>query len=1290
MKKFVPSSFLSRNVSKNLFSFVFFLTAFCFATNANAQTSTINYTGTIVTYTVPDGVTKISIESFGAQGGNSLGLTAWFKSGGLGARMKGDFAVTPGQKLKILVGGKGGDGNEMGGGGGGTFVTDFQNNPICIAGAGGGSSWGVYDDILGYANGTTEFSGKPGLFMPNPWFTTNAGAGGVSGNGGGVDGLANGNNNEGSGGGGLIGDGMDAIEHYAGFPHSTGGASFINGGAGGKSTNANSADGGFGGGGASDANPAWQWGAGGGGGYSGGGGGSFYGCGGGGGSFNSGANQDNTGGVNAGDGKVVITILEKAPVGKAPVIVAPDNITVNNDLGRNGAVVNFTASETTGIPASVIDYSIPSGSFFKIGTTSITATATNENGTSSASFTVTVIDNERPFITAPADASSECDAIQPLQTPTVTDNSDVAPTVTMVETRTDGIGNYIITRTWTATDASGNTATAKQLITVSDTKAPTLINVPANANADCSNIPEAPAVTATDICDPSPVISFNETITNGTGIKNYSITRTWTATDASGNASSKTQIITVKDSKAPVPDIAILPAVVTNGITTIVAPTATDNCAGVITGVLVNATNYYKPGTYTVTWKYDDLSGNISTQTQKVTFKDLYPPVPVVLNLPDLTAECGLTVTTQPTALDFKGVPVVGTTYNALTYSRQGIFTINWNYTDKYGNKSTQAQKVIIKDITLPVPTIAELPIITGQCSATLKTNVQDVLVLIPPTATDNCAGLLKGTTRDPLTYSKQGTFIVNWTYTDAAGNKTVQKQTVIIKDDQAPVPLVAELPTITGECSARVNMNYDGNNDKDDDPKYGSPVPYAMDNCSGLIKGKTTDPIVYSGEGTYTIHWNFDDKHGNISRQEQLVVINDITAPVPYLAQLPTIKGRCSVTVTGVPLAKDNCRGWIKGKTTDPLVYTAEGTYTINWNFDDGNGNISTQTQTVIVHDDIKPVIKVPANIVLNCGAITSPAITGTATATDNCVGPIDISFTDAVNGNITTRTWKATDVAGNSSSANQIISQGSLFTVNLKAVPNSSVFTAGISTNLFLGYGAQAATLQMTSLPNVGAPYTYVWEGLGKSQLSSTSIASPVFKPTVAGVQTFSVTVTNKYGCVSTASISICVTDVRAASNKITICHAGSNGAPSQTLTVSAAEVASHLLTHPGDRLGSCNQSPCNSNNIYSVHPIANPIEMQTKNMIAESSAVVEDLSVLVMPNPSATYFTLKISSKNLAPVNMRVVDAAGRVIEAKQQLAPNSTLQIGHSYGSGIYIVEMIQGNTRKAVQLIKARG
>ena len=48
--------------------------------------------GSIETFTVPEGVTSITIEAWGAQGGGS--------NGGKGARMKGDFTVTPGPELR--------------------------------------------------------------------------------------------------------------------------------------------------------------------------------------------------------------------------------------------------------------------------------------------------------------------------------------------------------------------------------------------------------------------------------------------------------------------------------------------------------------------------------------------------------------------------------------------------------------------------------------------------------------------------------------------------------------------------------------------------------------------------------------------------------------------------------------------------------------------------------------------------------------------------------------------------------------------------------------------------------------------------------------------------------------------------------------------------------------------------------------------------------------------------------------------------------------------------------------
>ena len=68
----------------------------------------------------------------------------------------------------------------------------------------------------------------------------------------------------------------------------------------------------------------------------------------------------------------------------------------------------------------------------------------------------------------------ECDAVPAAVTLTATDNCDTPATVTASDSRTDGAcpNSYAITRTWTATDCSGNTATATQIISVQDTRPP--------------------------------------------------------------------------------------------------------------------------------------------------------------------------------------------------------------------------------------------------------------------------------------------------------------------------------------------------------------------------------------------------------------------------------------------------------------------------------------------------------------------------------------------------------------------------------------------------------------------------------------------------------------------------------------------------------------------------------------------------------------------------------------------------------------------------------------------------
>src|SRR5436305_3015672 len=113
------------------------------------------------------------------------------------------------------------------------------------------------------------------------------------------------------------------------------------------------------------------------------------------------------------------------------------------------------------------------------------------------------------------------------------------------------------------------------------------------------------------------------------------------------------------------------------------------------------------------------------------------------------------------------------------------------------------------------------------------------------------------------------------------------------------------------------------------------------------------SSPDLYSTQGTFVVHWSFDDGHGNVSTANQNVIVKDVTKPVaPTLADAT---GECSVTVTA-PTTTDNCVGTVTGTTTDPLTYNTQGTFVVHWSFDDGHGNVSTANQNVIVKDVTKP----------------------------------------------------------------------------------------------------------------------------------------------------------------------------------------------------------------------------------------------------------------------------------------------------------------------------------------------
>ena len=103
-----------------------------------------------------------------------------------------------------------------------------------------------------------------------------------------------------------------------------------------------------------------------------------------------------------------------------------------------------------------------------------------------------------------------------------------------------------------------------------------------------------------------------------------------------------------------------------------------------------------------------------------------------------------------------------------------------------------------------------------------------------------------------------------------------------------------------------------------------------------------------------------------------------DTSPPVPDTYALPDIMEECKASLVP-PTATDNGLRIITGTTTDPLTYDHQGTYTVTWIYDDGNGNITTQAQNVIVMDTAPPTVQVEAIVNANKGQLK-------AIATDNC----------------------------------------------------------------------------------------------------------------------------------------------------------------------------------------------------------------------------------------------------------------------------------------------------------------
>ncbi|PRZ21277.1 T9SS type B sorting domain-containing protein, partial [Flavobacterium granuli] len=263
--------------------------------------------------------------------------------------------------------------------------------------------------------------------------------------------------------------------------------------------------------------------------------------------------------------------------------------TLTGNIPQDGITATYTrtAGETV------------AGSPYTISATLVPVNALDNYNISYTTAIFTIEDTTAPVIASlPQSTTIDCNATPQFTQATATDCSPF--TLTFLDTTNPGAcaGSYSITRTWTATDDSGNNATASQTINVQDVIAPVIAVLPGVSTIECSEILTFAKATATDSCGSDFQLTFNDLTNNGECTGSYSVTRTWTAIDSCGNTSTASQTIIVKDTTAPV-FVETLPTmeitVNCDQIPTAAKLTAIDNCSGsvpvIFTEKIINVTS---------------------------------------------------------------------------------------------------------------------------------------------------------------------------------------------------------------------------------------------------------------------------------------------------------------------------------------------------------------------------------------------------------------------------------------------------------------------------------------------------------------------------------------------------------------------------------------------------------------------------------------------------------------------------------------------------------------------------
>ena len=546
-----------------------------------------------------------------------------------------------------------------------------------------------------------------------------------------------------------------------------------------------------------------------------------------------------------------------------PILEIPEDIVIEaTSLDQNevnlGEAIATDNGEITSITNDAPDV-------FSLGETTVTWTAIDSsNNFSSLTQSVSVIDTTTPEISPLEDITLEATSVDAnivnLDNPTASDVQDV----TIYITAPDVFPIGETTVTWTAVDASGNSASETQTVTIVDTTKPGL-SIPQDQTVEASSLEG----TLVDIgqAEAHDITGISSIVHNAPNVFPLGSTAiAWTATDNHDNTTTAYQRITVVDTTAP---IIISPQDI---LAEAVDPTMNYIGLGELgasDSVGIESVTNDKPiifpfGSTTITWTVIDISGNISQAIQVVTLVDTTDPEIVAPS--DIVAEATSLSGTMvelggATAHDVMGIASV--TEHPPRFFVLGETTVTWIATDTSGNSASATQTVTIVDTTSPS--------ITAPDSITVEaTSANSNIVALGNPVSSDLVDIPSISNNAPDVFSLGETTVI-WTTVDESGNSASATQTVTIVDTTSPELTMPEDVTITAfSLEKQVEIGEAQAHDL-----AGSALTITND-------APNTFPL-----GDTVVTWNVSDELGNSASSQQVISVQPCGKPLSYYNQI-------------------------------------------------------------------------------------------------------------------------------------------------------------------------------------------------------------------------------------------------------------------------------------------------------------------------------------------------------------------------------------------------------------------